>query len=599
MATGRRQNGLGLARVLKAGSGGGNKCKISYRPMKKLSLIRENFHKLHLGLYALFMLMVYFGSTTAFFFEKYSLIDTGLVKAQWQQLTDAQAKGSNYKTPEATQEKIYKSLNLTKRVGEKGAMTYESRSANLDFSFVFLLLWLLPLYKHYFLKKPQDIGRIERRIIDLPLVIFALGWVVAGQRYFGNVTTYADYFGAVPLRVKAIFGVSALLLGAFVSYLNLELTGLYVRQRLAKPFFLENNPYGVKSGLAISLTLRYALMMFSLAMVPLLLCLYVPVYGNFDIIAVLLHGSDQARQLVLTEHIGALVPIAIIALLTGIILVFQAVSILLYRANVQKPVSALVGRMKAVAAGDFSCKTSVLYADELGQLKGHFNMMLDGLVERDHIKDTFGRYVSLEIAEKIMKSGKVNLAGEEIQATVLFSDIRGFTPMSENLPPVELIRFLNEYFTSVTKPITENRGVINKFMGDAVMAIFSPVFGVEDHQAAALKAALGMREALREFNARGHHPEVFFGVGLHSGGLVAGNVGTAERLEYTVLGDTVNVASRIESQTKTAATQILVSEAVVRGVDKGSFPGYVFVECAPVLMKGKSRPMVLYKVEPA
>jgi len=219
-------------------------------------------------------------------------------------------------------------------------------------------------------------------------------------------------------------------------------------------------------------------------------------------------------------------------------------------------------------------------------------------VERDHIKDTFGRYVSLEIAEKIMKSGKVNLAGEEIQATVLFSDIRGFTPLSEKLPPVELIRFLNEYFTYITRPITENRGVINKFMGDAVMAIFSPVFGVEDHKAAALKAALGMREALREFNAQGRHPEVFFGVGVHSGGLVAGNVGTVDRLEYTVLGDTVNVASRIESQTKTAATQILVSEAVLQGVDRNRFPGIVFTACPAVLMKGKSKPMVLYKVEP-
>ncbi|PIU19208.1 MAG: hypothetical protein COT18_08710, partial [Elusimicrobia bacterium CG08_land_8_20_14_0_20_59_10] len=249
--------------------------------------------------------------------------------------------------------------------------------------------------------------------------------------------------------------------------------------------------------------------------------------------------------------------------------------------------------------GDFSCKTSVLYADEFGQLKGHFNMMLDGLVERDHIKDTFGRYVSLEIAEKIMKSGKVNLAGEEIQATVLFSDIRGFTPLSEKLPPVELIRFLNEYFTYVTAPITENKGVINKFIGDAVMAIFSPVFGVEDHQAAAVRAALGMRKALEEFNAQGRHPKVFFGVGVHSGGLVAGNVGTEARLEYTVLGDTVNVASRIESQTKDAAAQILVSGAVVEGLDKSRFPGAVFIECAPVLMKGKSAPMVLYKVEPA
>ncbi len=566
--------------------------------MKILPKIRAKFHKLHLGLYLIFSLSVAFGSTTAFFFEKYSLIDIGLLKTEWQNVTDAQAKKEYYKPTQATWEKIFNLPDLTKHVTDNGGMTYEAKAGNLDFSFVFLLIWLLPLYKHNFFKKARDTSSIERRIIHLPLVIFLLGWGIAGQRYFGNMSAYSALNGAVPLRINLIFIVSAILLGAFVSYLNLELTGLYVRQRVAKPFFLENNPYGVKSGFAISLTLRYALMIFSLAMVPLLLCLYVPVYSNLDMLTRIAgsHGNNLDWVLA-SENMRVLIPMLITAALVGIILIFQIDSIVLYRSNVQTPVSALVRRMKAVAAGDFNCKTSVLYADELGQLKGHFNMMLDGLVERDHIKDTFGRYVSLEIAEKIMKSGKVNLAGEEIQATVLFSDIRDFTPMSEKLPPVELIRFLNEYFTFITKPITENRGVINKFMGDAVMAIFSPVFGVEDHQAAGLRAALGMREALRKFNAQGNHPEVFFGVGLHSGGLVAGNVGTAERLEYTVLGDTVNVASRIESQTKTAATQILVSDAVVRGVDQSRFPGVSFIECAPVLMKGKSKTMVLYKVE--
>jgi len=566
--------------------------------MKTLSAVWNKFHKLHLGLYLLFSLMVAFGGITAFFFEKYTLIDASLVKKVVQQTAEADAKGGVYKTSPGVADDIFKSLNLTKRVRADGEMSYEAKGADLDYTFIFLLIWLLPLYRHYFSKKPQDLARIERRIIHLPLLIFALGWIVALQRYFGNVSAYAGFYGAVPHKVQAVFAVSALMLGAFVSYLNLELTGLYIRARVAKPFFVENNPYGLKRGVAISLTLRYALMVFSLAIVPLLLCFYVSVFANLDLFSKFGHTRAEVMLWFSSpENLRALAPMLIIGSIAALMLLFQLVSIYLYRLNVQAPVSALVGRMKAVAAGDFSCKTSVLYADELGQLKGHFNMMLDGLVERDHIKDTFGRYVSLEIAEKIMKSGKVNLAGEEIQATVLFSDIRGFTPLSEKLPPVELIRFLNEYFTYITRPITENKGVINKFMGDAVMAIFSPVFGVEDHQGAALKAALGMREALKAFNAQGKHPEVFFGVGVHSGGLVAGNVGTVERLEYTVLGDTVNVASRIESHTKNAATQILLSEATVLGLDKSRFPGVDFIECPDVLMKGKSKPMALYKVE--
>lgn len=573
--------------------------------MKNLSKLLSNFRKLHLGLYVLFSLTVLFGSSTAEFFEKYSLVDLSLMKTEFERVAAARAKGGSYKPSEAVFKQIFKPVNYEAQEFERvvdgkvqKVVDFKSKGGNLDFYFVFLIIWLLPLYRHYFSRKPQDLSRIERRLINLPVVIFVLGWVMALQLYFVKVASYSAHYGAAPLKLKVVFGVSSLLFAAFVSYLNLELTGLYIRRWMAAPFFLENNPYGLKRGFAISLTLRYALMIFSLAMVPLALSLYVPVFANLDLFSRLAATRGTGWEWMFTyENLRTLFIILLIACLAVMMLVFQAVSIFLYRRNVQVPVSALVRRMKAVAAGDFSCKTSVLYTDELGQLKGHFNMMLDGLVERDHIKDTFGRYVSLEIAEKIMKSGKVNLAGEEIEATVLFSDIRDFTPMSEKIPPAELIRFLNEYFTYITRPITENRGVINKFMGDAVMAIFSPVFGVDDHQAAALRAALGMREALKAFNAQGTHPEVFFGVGLHSGGLVAGNVGTVDRLEYTVLGDTVNVASRIESQTKTAATQILVSEAVVLGVDKAAFPGCAFIECAPVLMKGKSKPMVLYKVE--
>jgi adenylate cyclase len=572
--------------------------------MTKLAYLWDKFKKLHLGLYILFSLMVAFGSTTAVFFERYSLVDFGLFKTELQHFTDAQAKGAKYAPAQAVWVRIFKPVNVEKTVKTRYVNgkavkedAYSSNKGTGDLYFLFLLFWLWPLYRHYFSQKPQDMARIERRIIDLPLVVFAMGWVIALQRYAESVLSYTSQYGPVSLRTHLIFAVSSLIFGTFVSYLNLELTGLYIRRYIARPFFLANNPYGLKRGLAVSLTMRYALMVFSLAMVPLLLALYVPVFSSLDLFSRLFSSHGENLEWALAyENIRVFLPVLVIALLTGFLLMFQGISILLYRSNVQTPVSALVRRMKAVAAGDFDCKTSVLYADELGQLKGHFNMMLDGLVERDKIKDTFGRYVSMEIAEKIMKSGKVNLSGEEIQATVLFSDIRGFTPLSEKLPPVELIRFLNDYFTYITGPITANKGVINKFIGDAVMAIFSPVFGVEDHHEAAVRAALGMRDALKDFNAQGKYPEVFFGVGVHSGGLVAGNVGTEARLEYTVLGDTVNVASRIESQTKEAGAQILLSEAAVRGLDRAKFPGVNFTECAPVLMKGKSAPMVLYKV---
>lgn len=575
--------------------------------MKIFSSFWSKFHKLHLGLYLMFTLMVVFASSTSSYFQFFSLMDLERVKTETQRVISAHEEGKSYSVSGTLWHEIFRPINYKERVtyqlrdGKLEARKQNVNDAgNLDLYFLLLIVWLWPLYKHHFSKKPQDLARIEKRIINLPIVIFVLGWVMAAQLYVVKVASFSELYGPASLRIKLSLAASSLIFAAFVSYLNLELTGLYIRGRIAGPFFKQHNPYGLKRGLAISMTLRNALMMFSLATVPLLLALYVPAYFNMDIFARIYESRNGNLDWLITyENLRALAPIFLVAALALMVVVFQAVSLFLYRVNVQAPVNALVKRMKAVAAGDFDCKTSVLYNDELGQLKGHFNMMLDGLVERDHIKDTFGRYVSLEIAEKIMKSGKVNLAGEEIQATVLFSDIRGFTPLSEALPPKDLIRFLNEYFAYITVPIAGNKGVINKFIGDAVMAIFSPVFGVEDHKAAAVRAALGMRAALKEFNALGRYPEVAFGVGVHSGGLVAGNVGTEARLEYTVLGDTVNVASRIESHTKTAGTEILLSEAVMSGLDRSQFAGIEFIEGEPVLMKGKSKPLVLYKVGPA
>jgi class 3 adenylate cyclase len=564
------------------------------------------FHRLHLGLYLLFLLSLAFARAASVIFEQYSMVDFGLARSEFNRAVAAHEKGSGYEVTRGTWLHIFKPIGVKKvETGGRSAdgekdFGYTSEDPTDDLYLLLLLVWLWPLYRHYFSKKRQDPARIERRIIQLPAFIFALGWVLALQRFLVNMHTYSSLYGPVPGRITLVLAASALFFGVLMSYLNLELTGLYIRARIARPFFAETNPYGIKRGFAISLGMRYALMIFSLAAMPLLFALYVPVVLNLDLFSRLAATRESGWDWALSyDYLRIFIPIFLVTALVAVNLVFQLVSILLYRRNVQAPVNALVGRMKRVAAGDFDCKASVLYSDEMGQLKGHFNLMLDGLQERDRIKDTFGRYVSIEIAEKIMKSGKVNLAGEEIQATVLFSDIRDFTPLSEKLPPPELIRFLNDYFAHVTAPITENRGVINKFIGDAVMAIFSPVFGVQDHQAAAARAALGMREALRRFNAQGKYPEVHFGVGLHSGGLVAGNVGTEARLEYTVLGDTVNVASRIESQTKTEGAQILLSEAVLAGLDRAQFPGVTFTACPPVVMKGKSAPMVLYKAGPA
>jgi adenylate cyclase len=220
--------------------------------------------------------------------------------------------------------------------------------------------------------------------------------------------------------------------------------------------------------------------------------------------------------------------------------------------------------------------------------------MVEGLEEREKIRDTFGRYVSMEIAEKLMAGGTVDLAGEEIVTTVMFADIRSFTALSESMAPRDLVTFLNDYFSFIVKPITYEKGVINKFIGDSVMAVFSPVFGVENHAEAAVRAGIGMRAALGAFNDTKRYTPIRQGIGIHTGVLIAGTVGAEDRREYTVIGDTVNVASRIESQTKVLGTDILVSGDAVDQLAPEVRRDLGLVETEAVTMRGKTKPTRLF-----
>lgn len=265
------------------------------------------------------------------------------------------------------------------------------------------------------------------------------------------------------------------------------------------------------------------------------------------------------------------------------------------RRGIQEPINGLINKMRRVAGGDF-VKTRVYFSDEVGGLKAGFNEMVDGLKERAELQDTFGKYLSIEIARELIHNKKVNLGGEDIEAAVMFCDIRNFTPLSESMSAAEVVAFLNEYFRYVTVPITSHHGVINKFIGDAVMAVFTPQLGSADYAADAVRAAVDMRRALAEFNAaRGGEP-VAFGVGVHCGRLVAGNVGTFSRLEYTFIGDTVNAASRLQGKTKDYGVDLLVSGEVTTKA-RGSLDGAVsFEPLGKAALKGRVGQLEVYKV---
>jgi adenylate cyclase len=233
--------------------------------------------------------------------------------------------------------------------------------------------------------------------------------------------------------------------------------------------------------------------------------------------------------------------------------------------------------------------------DELEQLALDFNAMVQGLKERDQLKETFGRYVTRQVADHLMMKGNQALGGELVPVTVLFSDIRSFTSISETMDPRALLNFLNEYFTGMVESVMLHQGVVDKFIGDAIMAVFGAPAPSPEDPLRAVKAALGMRTRLakinEDFKARGL-PELRAGIGLHSGQVVAGNMGHAERMEYTVIGDAVNLASRLEGMTKELKCDIVLSEDLYKQVAE-----HVHAEpLHKIKVKGRDQEVMVYRL---
>jgi adenylate cyclase len=219
--------------------------------------------------------------------------------------------------------------------------------------------------------------------------------------------------------------------------------------------------------------------------------------------------------------------------------------------------------------------------------------------EKRKVKGLFARYVSKDVCDQLMADpAKARLGGQRRQMTVLFSDIRGFTTFSEGGTPEEVVRLLNEYFSRMVHVVFAHRGTMDKFIGDAVMALFGAPLDDPDHADHAVQAALDMIDELAVLN---HHwaaegrPALAIGIGVNSGDMVAGNIGSSAIMSYTVIGDAVNLGARLESLNKDYGTSIIVSEAT-RALLKGR---YDIRGLGDVVVKGKTRPVAIYEVRAA
>ena len=271
--------------------------------------------------------------------------------------------------------------------------------------------------------------------------------------------------------------------------------------------------------------------------------------------------------------------------------------------GIVSPLKNIITAARSVGDGDLSVLIPISSNDEVGELSRSFNSMTKELIHKEEMKQMFGKYVDPRIVDELLlKNDKINIAeGQKKNMTIFFSDIENFTTISEALTPHGLVTLMNKYFSLLSKPIYDHKGVIDKYIGDAIMAFWGdPFTGEENHAKLACLAALEQFKKLDELNEslaellgfRKNLPIIKIRIGLSTGDVIAGSVGSSNSKSYTVMGDTVNVASRLESINKQFGTRILISESTFDMVKDD----FVTRKIDNIIVMGKSEPVYVYEL---
>lgn len=292
--------------------------------------------------------------------------------------------------------------------------------------------------------------------------------------------------------------------------------------------------------------------------------------------------SDSRQMIILTTALTAALAIFIAFIMSK---------------HLSRPIHNLVAASQAIDKGDYHYRLNERRNDEIGELALAFNQMAEGLLRKSQVENVFSRFVSSNVARKIMENlDEVELGGKHVRASVLFADIVGFTSMSERMPPQEITQLLNEYFTYISQISSYYKGYIDKFMGDCAMVVFGVPDQDDEHAFNAIACAVMIRELVKQLNikrAQQGLDAVHFRIGVNSGNVVAGNLGSAERMQYTVVGDPVNLASRLSSIA--GADQIIITDELYR---RPHIKPRVIAEAHQTIqVRGKREPVTTWLVE--
>jgi adenylate cyclase len=353
-----------------------------------------------------------------------------------------------------------------------------------------------------------------------------------------------------------------MLLGVLVGGPAAAGTGMLLAQRTLRPI-MGAATLGCEPRLAVpGVYARLVLLWF--------LCSAIPIGVIAALVVLRSHGW-------LIENSAALdVPILVVSLAA---LVLGLPTMILTSRSISDPVGEVVDAMAQVERGHIGTYVGAYERSQIGRLQTGFNRMVAGLAERDRLRDLFGRHVGTDVAQRAIQEG-ASLSGDVVEAAVLFIDLVGSTQLAESRPPQEVAEVLNNFFRIVVDAVDEHSGLINKFAGDAALAIFGAPLRTAQPAAAALATARALGTQLRRL------PVVDFGIGVSAGRVFAGNVGAENRYEYTVIGDAVNEAARLADLAKTADRRILCSAAAIDRADDAERAHWA--ECYSTVLRGRS-----------
>lgn len=452
--------------------------------------------------------------------------------------------------------------------------------------FVFVMLYLKPVIL-YFRCGAADVASelVQRRVTNAPAVLAFVGfgmWVTS-IIVFPALTVWHFGHWSPDLMSQQVLGpfVNGFL-ATTVSYL---LVDWLFRAMVTPTVFPQGRVAEVSGSLAPGVRARLLLFLIAVAFIPLFMLL-----GLVRAAAMRLAAGQPAAEVVASLATASTITFAIFVVLGVLLTLVVARSLTL-------PLACMAAALKRVQSGDLDVAVLVNSADEVGVLADGVNAMVETLRDRERILQTFGRVVEPTVRDRLLAGG-VGATGEVRTASILFCDLRGFTAMSEATAPEEVVASLNEFFTTMTVWVRDCGGFVDKFIGDAMLVVFGlfePNGGASDDAgaAAALRCALGMHDRLADLNdtrARRGQPALGVSIGIHSGDVLAGTIGAADRHEYTVIGDAVNVAARLQQLCKEEAQALLVSDATYSRACRGGLT-VELTRREPVTLRGRREPI--------